>query len=174
MSALHKYLHFLGVRIFYTSSYCLVTKKWIWLLLHCISTCAWWRSGSMCVRNVGKILSIRRSRDKVSPMSRRTFDSRLKWTPPTYNSKSKLKSQYTQRFNSIFFFSFFLKKSSVLHWSIYYNVHITVASASLEPSYRCWPVIYLLITQVWTIGIRMSQIIKITNHHWYPPHKKLL
>lgn len=143
MSALHKYLHFLCIEFFYTSRYCLITKKWIWLLLHCIITCAWWRSGSMCVRNVGKILSIRRSRDKVSPMSRRTFDSRLKWTPPTYNSKSKLKSQYTQRFNSIFIFNF-KKRSSVLHWSIYHNVQITVASASLEPLYWCWPVIQVV------------------------------
>ncbi len=40
----------------------------------------------MCVRNVGKILSMRWSRDKVSPMSRRTFESKLKWTPPTCKS----------------------------------------------------------------------------------------
>ena len=112
MSALHKYSHFVCIQFFYTSSYCLVNKKLILLLLHYIITCAWWRSGSMCVRNVGKILSIRRSRDKVSPISRRTFDSRLKWTPPTYNSTSKIKSQYTQRFNSKKNFNcfFFFKK----------------------------------------------------------------
>lgn len=109
MSALHKYSQFVCIQFFYKSSYCLVNKKLILLLLHYIITCAWWRSGSMCVRNVGKILSIRRSRDKVSPMSRRTFDSRLKWTPPTYNSTSKLKSQYTQSsiqfiFSIVFYF----------------------------------------------------------------------
>lgn len=51
-------------------------------------TWAWWRSGSIFVRKLGKILSISRSNDKVSPMSRRTFESKLKWTPPTCKPSS--------------------------------------------------------------------------------------